>query len=381
MSRLYQPSDHVVEKSYICSLDKYREMHKKSLEDPESFWSEIANEFHWQTPYQSGNFVSYNFDTNKGNVFVKWLEGAVTNVCFNALDRNVRNGHGDKIAFYWKILSLCHRNDVKSLRVLGSVGEPINPEAWLWYYSLVGSGRCSIVDTFWQTETGGHVLTSLPGATPMKPGSAGFPFFGVEPTLLDENGKPIEGPGEGYLVFARPWPGIMRTLFGDHDRYEKVYFSKFPGYYCTGDGARRDEDGFLWVTGRIDDMLNVSGHLMSTAEVEGVLTEEPRVSEAAVVSRPHPVKGESLYCFVILNDGAKFDTNLVDSLKKLVRQRIGAFAAPDVIQYAPGLPKTRSGKIMRRILRKIALGDHDIGDTSTLADPSVVDELFKSRPQ
>ncbi|XP_013189383.1 acetyl-coenzyme A synthetase [Amyelois transitella] len=665
MTRVYQPSDYVVEKSRIPSFDKYKEMHKKSLEDPEGFWSEIANEFYWQTPPQPGNFVSYNFDINKGNIFVKWMEGAVTNVCFNLLDRNVRNGHGDKIAYYWegnspddycrvtykkltelvcqfanglrdsgvtkgdrvavympmiletvicmlacarigavhsvvfagfssdslaermsdckaKVLvtadggwrgekllvlkNICdeaiqkaktkHNHTIKSciivshldrvtpcgplpedirtlykwnderdiwwhdllegqsticppewmaaedplfmlytsgstgkpkgvlhttagylvyatatfryvfdyvdkdvfwctadvgwitghtyvvyaplanaatsvifegtpfypdndrywalvdkfkvtqfytaptairsltkfgdeyvkmhnlstLRVLGSVGEPINPEAWLWYYNLVGHGRCSIADTFWQTETGGHVLTSLPGATPMKPGAAGFPFFGVEPSLLDENGQLIEGPGEGYLVFARPWPGIMRTLFGDHDRYEKVYFSKFPGYYCTGDGARRDEDGFLWVTGRIDDMLNVSGHLMSTAEVEGVLTEEPRVSEAAVVSKPHPIKGESLYCFVILNDGAKFDADLINCLKKLVRQRIGAFAAPDVIQYAPGLPKTRSGKIMRRILRKVALGDRDIGDTSTLADPGVVEELFKNRP-
>ncbi|XP_045542019.1 acetyl-coenzyme A synthetase [Papilio machaon] len=665
MSRVYNPTDYVIEKSRIKSFDKYKEMHRKSLEEPEAFWSEIAKDFYWQTPPQPGKYVSYNFDVTKGDIFVKWMDGAVTNVCFNLLDRNVRNGYGDKIAYYWegncpedysrvtykklmdlvcqfanalrdigvskgdrvsiympmiletvvcmlacarigaihsvvfagfssdslaermsdckakvlvtsdgawrgeKLLELkkicdealdkaknIHKHNVakcvvvshlarvtpcgklpddlrtlynwneekdlwwheiiesqsticppewmdaedplfmlytsgstgkpkgvlhstagyllyatatfryvfdyrdkdiywctadvgwitghtyvvyaplanaatsvmfegtpfypdndrywslvekyhvtqfytaptairaltkfgdehvkkhnmKTLRVLGSVGEPINPEAWLWYHTMIGSGRCSIVDTFWQTETGGHVLTSLPGATPMKPGAAGFPFFGVQPTLLDENGKEIEGPGEGYLVFSRPWPGIMRTLFADHDRYEKVYFSKFPGYYCTGDGAKRDEDGFLWVTGRIDDMLNVSGHLMSTAEVESVLTEEPRVSEAAVVSKPHPIKGESLYCFVILNEGAKFDADLVNSLKKRVRNRIGAFAAPDVIQYAPGLPKTRSGKIMRRILRKIALGERDIGDTSTLADPSVVDELFKNRP-
>ncbi|XP_050361102.1 acetyl-coenzyme A synthetase [Nymphalis io] len=665
MSRVYQPSDYVVEKSRLPSFEKYKEMHKKSIEDPEGFWTEIANEFHWQTPFQPGNFLSYNFDLSKGDIFVKWMQGAVTNVCFNLLDRNVRNGHGDKIAYYWegnhpddysritykklmdlvcqlanalrengirkgdrisiympmiletvvcmlacarigaihsvvfagfssdslaermadckakvlvttdgawrgeKLLVLkktcdealekakknfnhkvnmcivvshlnrvtpCGRmadekylykwnddvdvwwhdimegqsticppewmdaedplfmlytsgstgkpkgvlhttagymlyatatfryvfdyrekdiywctadvgwitghtyvvyaplanaatsvmfegtpfypendrywslvqkykvtqfytaptairslmkfgddivrpHNLKSLRVLGSVGEPINPEAWLWYYHVVGNGRCSIVDTFWQTETGGHVLTSLPGATPMKPGAAGFPFFGVEPSLIDENGKVIEGVGEGYLVFSKPWPGTMRTLFGDHDRYEKVYFSKFNGYYCTGDGARRDEDGFLWVTGRIDDMLNVSGHLMSTAEVEGVLTEEPRVSEAAVVSKPHPVKGESLYCFIILNEGTKFDADLIDALKKRVRNRIGAFAAPDTIQYAPGLPKTRSGKIMRRILRKIALGEKDVGDTSTLADPSVVEELLNNRPK
>ncbi|KAH9637253.1 hypothetical protein HF086_006897 [Spodoptera exigua] len=277
---------------------------------------------------------------------------------------------------FWAV---CEKHNLDTLRVLGSVGEPINPEAWLWYYNVVGQGRCSIVDTFWQTETGGHVLTSLPAATPMKPGAAGFPFFGVDPIIIDENGRVIEGVGEGYLVFARPWPGIMTTLYQDHKRYEDVYFRKFPGYYCTGDGARRDEDGFLWVTGRIDDMLNVSGHLMSTAEVEGVLTEDANVAEAAVVSKPHPVKGESLYCFVILNEGAKFDADLIDSLKKRVRSRIGAFAAPDVIQHAPGLPKTRSGKIMRRILRKIAQGDKNVGDTSTLADPSIVDMLFLTR--
>ncbi|CAG9138082.1 unnamed protein product [Plutella xylostella] len=661
MSRLYQPSDYVVSKSRLPSFEQYKEMHKRSLEDPEGFWSEIAKEFYWQTPAEPGNFVSYNFDINKGKVFTKWLDGAVTNVCFNLLDRNVRNGHGDKIAYYWegnhpddysrityrklkdlvcqcanglrergvtkgdrvsiympmiletvvvmlacsrigavhsvvfagfssdslaermsdckakmlvtadgawrgeKLLMLkkicdeaidkaekkhghkvetclvvkhvdrvtpcgqlqeyttwdderdvwwqelideqsticspewmaaedplfmlytsgstgkpkgvlhttagyllyatttfryvfdyqdkdvywctadvgwitghtyvvyaplanaatsvlfegtpfypendrywslidkykvsqfytaptalrslmkfgdeyVKRHSLQSLRVLGSVGEPINPEAWLWYRQLVGGGRCSVADTFWQTETGGHVLTSLPGATPMKPGAAGFPFFGVEPALLDEGGQLISGEGEGYLVFARPWPGLMRTLYGDHQRYEQVYFSKFPGYYCTGDGARRDEDGFLWVTGRVDDMLNVSGHLMSTAEVEGVLTEEPRVAEAAVVSRPHPIKGEALYCFITTTDGAHFDQSLVDALKKLVRARIGAFAVPDTIQYAPGLPKTRSGKIMRRILRKIALNDTDIGDTSTLADPAVVEQLFKNRP-
>lgn len=664
MSRVYEPTDHVVEKSLLPSFEQYQNMHKESLEDPESFWSELANEFYWQTPYQRGNIVSYNFNVDEGRIFVRWLEGSRTNICFNVLDRNVRNGLGERIAFYWegnhpedysritymKLMDLvcqfanglrergigkgdrvsiympmiletvvcmlaCARigavhsvvfagfssdslsermsdckakaivtadgawrgekllvlkntcdeaiqkardkynhyvdmcivvphldrvtpcgkipDDVKtlykwnedvdvwwhdivegmsticppewltpddplfmlytsgstgkpkgvlhttagymlyaaatfryvfdhrekdiywctadvgwitghtyvvyapmanaatsvmfegtpffpdndrfwavcekykvtqfytaptairaltkfgdemvkrhnldSLRVLGSVGEPINPEAWLWYYNVVGQGRCSIVDTFWQTETGGHVLTSLPAATPMKPGAAGFPFFGVEPTIIDENGRVIEGVGEGYLVFARPWPGIMTSLYQDHNRYEDVYFRKFPGYYCTGDGARRDEDGFLWVTGRIDDMLNVSGHLMSTAEVEGVLTEDSNVAEAAVVSKPHPVKGESLYCFVILNEGAKFDADLIDSLKKRVRSRIGAFAAPDVIQHAPGLPKTRSGKIMRRILRKIAQGDKNVGDTSTLADPSIVDMLFLTR--
>ncbi|XP_072931057.1 acetyl-coenzyme A synthetase [Epargyreus clarus] len=665
MSRVYQPPALVVDKSRLPSFAKYKEMHKKSIENPEEFWSEIANEFFWQVPYEPGNFVSYNFDSSQGEVFAKWMEGAVTNICFNILDRNVMNGHGEKVAFYWEgnhpddysrityrklldevcqfsnalrdigvvkgdrvsvympmiletvvcmlacarigaihsvvfagfssdslaervanceakvlvtadgawrgekllllkktcedamlkakikykhtvekcivvshlsrvtpcgtlpddhkslyrwndsvdlwwhdlmeVQSTCctpewmeaeeplfmlytsgstgkpkgvmhttagymiyasttfryvfdyrekdiywctadvgwitghtyvvygpllnaatcvmfegtpfypdngrywstvekykvnqfytaptairslmkfgeehiKQHELQSLRILGSVGEPINSEAWLWYYNLIGKGNCSIVDTFWQTETGGHVLTSLPGATPMKPGAAGFPFFGVEPRILDDNGRKIEGPGEGNLVFARPWPGMMRTLFGDHRRYERVYFEKFPGYYCTGDGAKRDEDGFLWVTGRIDDMLNVSGHLMSTSEVEGVLTEEPRVSEAAVVSKPHPIKGESLYCFIILNEGVKFDMELIDSLKKRVRSRIGAFAAPDVIHNASGLPKTRSGKIMRRILRKIAMGDTDIGDTSTLADPTVVDKLLQSKP-
>lgn len=272
------------------------------------------------------------------------------------------------------------KHDLSTLKVLGSVGEPINPEAWLWYYNHVGSGRCSIVDTFWQTETGGHVLTPLPGATPMKPGSASFPFFGVKPKLLDEGGAEIKGEGEGYLVFAQPWPGIMRTLFGNHARFESTYFSKFPGYYCTGDGARRDADGFLWVTGRVDDMLNVSGHLMSTAEVESVLTEHERVTEAAVVSRPHPVKGECLYCFITPNAGDQFDTQLVNELKKLVRERIGPFAQPDVIQHAPGLPKTRSGKIMRRVLRKVAVNDTDVGDISTLADEGIVEQLFRNRP-
>ncbi|KAG8249114.1 Acetyl-coenzyme A synthetase, cytoplasmic [Homalodisca vitripennis] len=273
------------------------------------------------------------------------------------------------------------KHNLHTLKVLGSVGEPINPEAWLWYYKLIGGEKCSIVDTFWQTETGGHVLTPLPGATPMKPGSATFPFFGVMPSIMDEEGHEITGVGEGYLVFKRPWPGIMRTLFGNHERFEQVYFSKFKGYYCTGDGARRDEDGYLWVTGRVDDMLNVSGHLMSTAEVESCLTGHPSVSEAAVVSRPHPVKGECLYCFITPNQGIPFTDKLVSELKTKVREKIGPFAMPDIIQHAPGLPKTRSGKIMRRVLRKIAVNDHNVGDTSTLADESIVDQLFKNRPE
>ncbi|XP_008108180.1 acetyl-coenzyme A synthetase, cytoplasmic isoform X3 [Anolis carolinensis] len=267
----------------------------------------------------------------------------------------------------------------KSLKVLGTVGEPINPEAWLWYYKVVGEERCPIVDTFWQTETGGHVLTPLPFATPMKPGSATFPFFGVVPAVLDESGEELEGEAEGYLVFKQPWPGIMRTVYKNHQRFETTYFKKFPGYYVTGDGCKRDKDGYYWITGRIDDMLNVSGHLLSTAEVESALVEHSAISEAAVVSHPHPVKGECLYCFVTLRDGHDFTKNLMDELKKQVREKIGPIATPDYIQNAPGLPKTRSGKIMRRVLRKIAKNDRDLGDTSTVADPAVINHLFSNR--
>ncbi|KAM6243395.1 acetyl-coenzyme A synthetase, cytoplasmic isoform 1-T1 [Spheniscus humboldti] len=267
----------------------------------------------------------------------------------------------------------------KSLKVLGSVGEPINPEAWLWYYRVVGEERCPIVDTFWQTETGGHMLTPLPAATPMKPGSATFPFFGVVPAILNESGEELEGEAEGYLVFKQPWPGIMRTLYGNHQQFETIYFKKFPGYYVTGDGCRRDKDGYYWITGRTDDMLNVSGHLLSTAEVESALLEHAAISEAAVVSHPHPLKGECLYCFVTLRDGHEFTKNLTDELKKQVREKIGPIATPDYIQYAPSLPKTRSGKITRRILRKIAKNDQDLGDVSTLANPGVIKHLFSSR--
>ncbi|XP_035014915.1 acetyl-coenzyme A synthetase, cytoplasmic isoform X3 [Hippoglossus stenolepis] len=266
-----------------------------------------------------------------------------------------------------------------SLKILGTVGEPINPEAWHWYYTVVGERRCPIVDTFWQTETGGHVLTPLPAATPMKPGSATFPFFGVVPAILNESGEELEGPSEGYLVFKQPWPGVMRTVFGNQQRFETIYFKKFPGYYVTGDGCRRDKDGYYWITGRIDDMLNVSGHLLSTAEVESALVEHEAVAEAAVVGRPHPVKGESLYCFVTLNDGLTFSRTLEAELKQQVREKIGAIATPDFIQNAPGLPKTRSGKIMRRLLRKIACDERELGDISTLADSSVVEQLFQNR--
>ncbi|KAF2983392.1 hypothetical protein EK904_003938 [Melospiza melodia maxima] len=254
----------------------------------------------------------------------------------------------------------------KSLKVLGTVGEPINPEAWLWYYRVVGEERCPIVDTFWQTETGGHMLTPLPAATPTKPGSATFPFFGVVPAILNDSGQELEGEAEGFLVFKQPWPGIMRTVYGKHQQFETIYFQKFPGYYLTGDGCRRDKDGYYWITGRIDDMLNVSGHLLSTAEVESALVEHPAVAEAAVVSHPHPLKGECLYCFVTLREGYEFSQDLTDELKKQVRDKIGPIATPDYIQYAPSLPKTRSD-------------DHELGDISTLADPGVITQLFNSR--
>nr|CAD7256722.1 unnamed protein product [Timema shepardi] len=677
---VYLPDPSFSSRAHVSSLKQYKDLYQKSIDSPDEFWGDVAKQFHWETPVPSEKFYSYNFDLTKGPIHIKWMEGATTNICYNLLDKNVRNGLGDKIAFYWegndpddysrltykklleevckfanvlkskgvtkgdrvslympmilevvvamlacsrigavhsivfagfsaeslgermcdckckvlvtadgvwrgsKLLHLkeicdtamerskklghevetcivvehlprlnlsqkkngtgaetngnsspekrqksfdnetpmtevrdlwwhdemenastsCYpvwvgaedplfmlytsgstgkpkgvlhttagyllyaattfkyvfdyhpgdvywctadvgwitghtyvvygplangatsvvfegtpfypdndrywrvidkykvnqfytaptairalmkfgddpvkKNLLTSLQVLGSVGEPINPEAWLWYYTRVGHEKCSIVDTFWQTETGGHVLTPLPGCTPMKPGSATFPFFGVLPALLDESGKEIHGAGEGYLVFRRPWPGMMRTLYGNHERFETTYFKKFPGYYCTGDGARRDEDGYLWVTGRVDDMLNVSGHLLSTAEVESTLVEHPQVAEAAVVSQPHPVKGECLYCFITPNDGVPFSQKLTDELKKKVREKIGPFATPEVIQHAPGLPKTRSGKIMRRVLRKIALNDRDIGDISTLADETIVDILFENRP-
>ncbi|KAG7277151.1 hypothetical protein CRUP_022614, partial [Coryphaenoides rupestris] len=271
--------------------------------------------------------------------------------------------------------------DLSSLKILGTVGEPINPEAWHWYYEVVGKSRCPVVDTFWQTETGGHVLTPLPAATPLKPGSATFPFFGVEPAILNEHGEELEGEAEGYLVFRRPWPGIMRTVYGNHERFENIYFNKFPGFYVTGDGCRRDKDGYYWITGRIDDMLNVSGHLMSTAEVEAALMGHPSVAEAAVVSHPHKVKGECLYCFVSLKEHVEFNHSLEDELKRLVREKIGPIATPDYIQNAPALPKTRSGKIMRRVLRKIARNESDLGDLSTLADPKVVEVLLSHRCQ
>jgi acetyl-CoA synthetase len=268
----------------------------------------------------------------------------------------------------------------KSLRLLGSVGEPINPEAWRWYHEVVGDGRCPIVDTWWQTETGGILITPLPGAIDQKPGSATLPFFGVVPGLVDNDGHPVDGPGEGNLVLKDSWPGQMRTVYGDHDRFVQTYFSTFKGLYFTGDGARRDADGYYWITGRVDDVINVSGHRMGTAEVESSLVAHPAVAEAAVVGFPHDIKGQGIYCYVTLQSGIEPSEELRADLVKHVRNDIGPIASPDFIQWAPGLPKTRSGKIMRRILRKIAANEHDqLGDTSTLADPAVVDDLVKHR--
>jgi len=268
----------------------------------------------------------------------------------------------------------------KSLRLLGSVGEPINPEAWEWYYRVVGEERCAIVDTWWQTETGGILITPLPGAIDLKPGSATKPFFGVKPQLVDGEGNVIEGAGSGNLCIIDSWPGQMRTVYGDHDRFVQTYFSTYKGKYFTGDGCRRDEDGYYWITGRVDDVLNVSGHRMGTAEVESALVSHPKVSEAAVVGYPHDVKGQGIYCYVTLMAGEAPSEELKKELVAHVRKEIGPIAAPDKIQFAPGLPKTRSGKIMRRILRKIAEDDYTaLGDTSTLADPAVVNDLVENR--
>lgn len=268
-----------------------------------------------------------------------------------------------------------------SLRLLGTVGEPINPEAWEWYYRIVGEERCPIMDTWWQTETGGHMLTPLAGATPLKPGSATRPFFGVRPALIDTDGKVVEGnPAEGALVMTFPWPGQMRSIYGDHERFIKTYFSDYPGNYFSGDGARRDDDGYYWITGRMDDVLNVSGHRMGTAEVESALVLHEAIAEAAVVGYPHDIKGQGIYAYVTPIAGIETSEELRKELIKLVRSEIGPIATPDIIQWAPGLPKTRSGKIMRRILRKIAANEVDqLGDTSTLADPAVVEELVENR--
>ena len=270
--------------------------------------------------------------------------------------------------------------DKSSLRLLGSVGEPINPEAWMWYHDVVGEKRCPIVDTWWQTETGGILITPLPGATTTKPGSATLPFFGIEPVLVDGENNIIEGAGEGNLCINRSWPGQMRSVYGDHQRFIDTYFSTFEGRYFSGDGARRDEDGYYWITGRVDDVLNVSGHRMGTAEIESALVAHPKVAEAAIVGYPHDIKGQGIYAYVTLNIGERADDALHQELRQWVRTEIGPIASPDLLQWAPGLPKTRSGKIMRRILRKIAADDYaELGDTSTLADPSVVEDLIENR--
>ena len=268
----------------------------------------------------------------------------------------------------------------KSIRLLGSVGEPINPEAWLWYYNVVGDGRCPIVDTWWQTETGGALITPLPGATALKPGSATRPFFGIKPVLMDTDGKVLEGATSGNLCLEDSWPGQMRTVYGDHQRFIDTYFVQYPGTYFTGDGCRRDEDGYYWITGRVDDVLNVSGHRLGTAEIESALVTHPDVAEAAVVGYPHDIKGQGIYCYITLNAGLTGDDDLKKTLVQWVRKEIGPVAAPDLLQFASGLPKTRSGKIMRRILRKIAEDDFsNLGDTSTLADPGVVEDLIDNR--
>jgi len=272
------------------------------------------------------------------------------------------------------------RTSRKSLKVLGSVGEPINPEAWEWYYNVVGEQRCPVVDTWWQTETGGIMITPLPGATDLKAGSATRPFFGVQPQLVDAEGKVIEGAGDGNLCIAESWPGQMRTVYGDHERFIQTYFSTYKDKYFTGDGCRRDDDGYYWITGRVDDVINVSGHRMGTAEVESALGSHDAISEAAVVGYPHDVKGQGIYCYVTLMAGHEWSEDLRKDLVAHVRKEIGAIASPDKIQFAPGLPKTRSGKIMRRILRKIAEDDFKaLGDISTLADPAVVDDLIENR--
>ncbi len=272
------------------------------------------------------------------------------------------------------------RTSRKSLRLLGTVGEPINPEAWEWYYRVVGEARCPIVDTWWQTETGGILISPLPGATDLKPGSATKPLFGIKPAIVDAEGSVLEGAAEGNLVITGSWPGQMRTVYGDHQRFVDTYFSTFEGWYTTGDGARRDEDGDYWITGRVDDVLNVSGHRMGTAEIESALVAHHDVAEAAVVGYPHDIKGQGIYAYVTLMEGVNASDELLRELTQWVRKEIGPIATPDLIQWAPGLPKTRSGKIMRRILRKVAANDYgQLGDTSTLADPSVVDDLIANR--
>lgn len=272
------------------------------------------------------------------------------------------------------------RTSRASLKILGSVGEPINPEAWLWYHRVVGAGRCAIVDTYWQTENGGHLLTTLPGASPSKPGACGLPFFGIVPAVYDSKGTLLTGACEGMLMIAQSWPGQARSIWGDHARFIQTYFSAVPGAYFTSDGCKRDADGYYWITGRVDDVINVSGHRLGTAEIESALVAHPHVAEAAVVGYPHDIKGQGVYAYVTLNAGVDYSNVLADELKQHVRAAIGGLATPDFVHLTPGLPKTRSGKIMRRILRKIAENDvTSLGDTSTLLDPEVVEKLIETR--
>jgi acetyl-CoA synthetase len=271
------------------------------------------------------------------------------------------------------------KHDLSSLRILGTVGEPINPEAWMWYYSVIGESRCPVVDTWWQTETGGILISPLPGAIPTKPGSATVPLPGIEPAVLREDGTPAGVNEGGYLVIKRPWPGLMRGVYGEPERFREAYFTRFPGVYNTGDGARVDEDGYYWLMGRIDDVINVSGHRLGTAEIESALVSHPKVAEAAVVGISHDIKGQGIYAFVTLKDGVEVSDSLSKELVAHVRREIGPIATPDKLQFAEALPKTRSGKIMRRILVKVASGATELGDTSTLADPSVVEQLLEGR--
>ncbi|GJM85130.1 hypothetical protein PR202_ga01554 [Eleusine coracana subsp. coracana] len=553
------PSHEFSASALVSSPKQYREMYERSIKDPAGFWSEIADTFYWKEKWNPSEVCLENLDVTKGPVQISWFKGGKTNICYNAVDRNIEAGNGDKVAMLWegnelgqdgkltyselleklanylksvgvgkgdavviylpmllelpiamlacarigaihsvvfagfsadslaqrivdckpKLVLTCNavkrgvkpiflkdivdaalvesekngdvvskfptkcdvewvdtedplfllytsgstgkpktpnypdsgrcwdivdkysvtifytaptlvrslmrdgteyvtRYSRKSLRVLGSVGEPINPSAWRWFYNnVVGDSRCPISDTWWQTETGGFMITPLPGAWPQKPGSATFPFFGVQPVIVDEKGQEIEGECSGYLCIKKSWPGAFRTLYGDHERYETTYFKPFAGYYFTGDGCSRDKDGYHWLTGRVDDVINVSGHRIGTAEVESALVSHSQCAEAAVVGVEHEVKGQGIYAFVTLVDGVPYSEELRKSLIMTVRNQIGAFAAPDKIHWAPGLPKTRSGKIMRRILRKIAARQLDeLGDTSTLADPGVVNQLI-----
>ncbi|KAK1291022.1 hypothetical protein QJS10_CPB18g00567 [Acorus calamus] len=481
------PSEGFSEQALVSSHEQYLKMYKRSIEDPAGFWSEIASEFYWKTKWGEEVFTE-NLDVRKGKITIEWFKGATTNVCYNALDRNIEAGNETdlqdvvpkysttcevewmdaedplfllytsgstgkpkgvlhtiggymiytattfKYAFdykpsdvYWctadcgwitghsyvtygpllngatvvvfegaptypdygrcwdivdkfKVTILytaptlyVTRYSRKSLRILGSVGEPINPSAWRWLFNVVGDSRCPISDTWWQTETDHPSTRRLVTEAWV----CNIPFFGVQPAIVDEKGNELEGECSGYLCIKNSWPGAFRTLYGDYERYETTYFKPFAGYYFSGDGCRRDKDGYYWLTGRVDDVINVSGHRIGTAEVESALVSHPQCAEAAVVGVEHEVKGQGIYAFVTLVDGVSYSQELRKSLVLAVRNQIGAFAAPDRIHWAPGLPKTRSGKIMRRILRKIASRQLDeLGDTSTLADPSVVDQLI-----